>query len=48
MTKTKIIKVVEKFDLEENNSYEVRVYCDLCNTEIAQYDQKSHVCEDNL
>ena len=36
MTKT---KVVEKFDLEKNCSYEVRVYCDLCDTEISQYEQ---------
>jgi len=40
---TKEIK--EIINLEKNVSYEVRFYCDLCDTEIAEYDQLDHECE---
>lgn len=37
--------ITEKISLEKNVSYELRFYCDLCDTEIDQYDQKTHSCE---
>ena len=34
-----------KIELEDNFSYEIRVYCDKCNEEVGEFDQKDHVCE---
>ena len=38
----------EEIVLETNFSYEVRIYCDKCDQEVAEDEQKTHVCEDNI
>ena len=37
-------KITEKIELEKNCSYEVRFYCDLCDTEILEDQQVEHKC----
>ena len=37
--------IKEGIKLEPNFSYEVRVYCDKCNEEVGQYEQKEHIKE---
>lgn len=41
---TKQINV--QIGLEKNMSYEIRFYCDLCDIEISENEQKTHKCED--
>ena len=39
--------IMEKIHLEQDISYEIRFYCDFCNEEITESEQKSHIknCE---
>jgi hypothetical protein len=42
----KISAKEETFWLGENNSYEIRFYCNLCDEEIEEQDQEEHECEE--
>ena len=39
--------ITETFKLYKNNSYQIRFYCDLCDCEIMEDDQKDHLCGDS-